>query len=203
MGGGDAAKGHHEEAGMFGAMEAWKRTVFGGWVLDKGLCAGLMRHVFATGDTIGDFGAGGGHYSTWFNETGLVFSRAFDGTPEIESITHGKVAFFNLTEAKEVAEVFDWVFSIEVAEHVPAEFEETLVSNWREHARKGLVVSWSDMTLGIGHVNVQPFERTIDFVQQVTGFHYDPETTQKVRTLTHKDYIQRTLAVFRAAEYMY
>jgi hypothetical protein len=36
--------------------------------------------------TVGDLGAGGGHYSTWLNETGLVRAYAFDGIPEIEEV---------------------------------------------------------------------------------------------------------------------
>lgn len=40
---------------------------------------------------IGDFGAGGGHYSQWLNETGLLEAFAFDGTHQAAELTDGLV----------------------------------------------------------------------------------------------------------------
>jgi hypothetical protein len=189
---------YHHNAGMFDSLEALKRTTFDSWVLDKGLAAGVLREIVSDDFvTVGDFGAGGGHYSRWFNETGLVHAFAFDGTPEIEDITGGRVTYLDLSKTQSLNRTFDWVFSIEVAEHVPQEFEEVLLDNWARHAKQGLIVSWSAQELGIGHVNPQPIDRTIDFIQKSTGMVFDKAATDKLRSACTKNYIANTASVFR------
>merc|ERR1740123_2580754 len=77
---------HQDEQGSFVTYEFLRRKVFGQWAIDRGLLRGLLRHVWQpdySSDnpmSVADFGAGGGHYSVWLNETGLVEAFAFDGT---------------------------------------------------------------------------------------------------------------------------
>ena len=40
---------------------------------------------------MGDFGAGGGQYSAWLNDTGFVESSAYDSTMSVADITGGAV----------------------------------------------------------------------------------------------------------------
>ena len=195
---------HHEVEGMFQSLEALKRTTFGTWVLDKGLARGLLKEVLMTttltsnnAPTIGDFGAGGGHYSSWLNETGLVSSYAYDGTPGITSITGGTVHALNLAVPTDLGRVFDWVLCIEVAEHVPEQFSQVLIENWARHARIGLIISWSDSIVGIGHVNPQPFQIVNTMIERLTGFVIDVQATEKLRAISEKDYISKSVAVYR------
>ena len=44
---------------------------------------------------------------------------------------------------------------LEVAEHIPREFEDRFVANLNATARDGLVLSWSASRVGVGHVNPQ------------------------------------------------
>jgi hypothetical protein len=187
----------HLELGMFDSKEALKRTIFNGWILDKGLCKGLLRHVFEVNDTIGDFGAGGGHYSTWFNETGIVVSYAYDGTPLIEAVTDGKVTFMDLTEHQTMDRSFDWVFSIEVAEHIPKEFELEYLRNLQYHSSKGLIISWANSLVGLGHVNVKSFEEVIEFIESNASMTFDHDLTRLVRGSIHLEYIKKGFGIFR------
>ena len=41
--------------------------------------------------TVGDFGAGGGQYSAWLNDTGFVEALAYDSTMAVGDITGGAV----------------------------------------------------------------------------------------------------------------
>ena len=92
---------HQDEHGSFVTYEFLRRKVFGQWAIDKGLLRGLLRHVFRPHGplAVGDFGAGGGHYSAWLNETGLVSAFAFDGTQQAAELTDGLVQEVNLVEA--------------------------------------------------------------------------------------------------------
>lgn len=66
---------------------------------------------------------------------------------------------------------FDWVLSIEVAEHVPAQSTERMIRTWEKLCRLGLIVSWSEDTKGIGHVNPLPFETVTSLIERVVGGH--------------------------------
>merc|ERR1712157_483135 len=195
---------HQDEHGSFVTYEFLRRKVFRQWAIDKGLLRGLIRHVWKPGFgdskpiAVADFGAGGGHYSTWMNETGLIQAFAFDGTPEADVLTGGVVQEINLVRDMHLWRTFDWVLCLEVGEHIPKQFSSDLLRNLRRHAVHGLVMSWSDDWEGIGHVNCLKREDFVSFVQSETGFVLDDVATQVVKDSCEIDYIARTIAVFRA-----
>merc|ERR1712086_369901 len=82
---------HQDDQGMFVPYESLRRQVFKQWALDKGLLRGLIRHVLQPPYdskekmSLADLGAGGGQYSSWLNETGLIDSFAFDGSKQTTS----------------------------------------------------------------------------------------------------------------------
>eukprot|EP00928_Gymnodinium_smaydae_P040115 TRINITY_DN27262_c0_g2_i1.p1 TRINITY_DN27262_c0_g2~~TRINITY_DN27262_c0_g2_i1.p1 ORF type:complete len:530 (-),score=114.25 TRINITY_DN27262_c0_g2_i1:127-1581(-) len=193
---------HQDDAGAFASFEYLRRQVFGQWALDKGLMRGMLRHVLKPLPdedpvSLGDFGAGGGQYSTWLNDTGLVQAFAFDGTPHATQISGGAVQQLNLIEDVHLWRSFDWVMCLEVAEHVPKEHTAALLRNLRRHAKKGLVMSWSSDWEGIGHVNCLSWEDFISTVERETGLQLDRSATEAVRSGCSIDYIARTIAVFR------
>lgn len=47
----------------------------------------------------------------------------YDGAENIESVTNGFVKFLDLTEEQDI-DKSDWTMSIEVAEHIPKNYEE-------------------------------------------------------------------------------
>lgn len=201
--GGPARVYHQDEHGSFVTYEFLRRRVFGQWAIDKGLLRGLLRYVLKPGTgntepvTVADFGAGGGHYSTWMNETGLLKAFAFDGTHQAAELTGGVVQEINLVEDLQLWRTFDWVLCLEVGEHIPRQYSQGLLRNLKRHAVNGLVMSWSDDWEGIGHVACLPREEFIAFVQNETGFVFDHDATEAVRASCEIDYIARTLAIFR------
>jgi hypothetical protein len=201
---GAGRRSHHQgEAGMFASFEYLRRHTFGQWALDKGMLRALIRHVWkppyddAEPVTVGDFGAGGGRYSTWLNETGLVHAFAFDGTARATEISAGKVLEVNLIERVELWRNFDWVLCLEVAEHVPREYASILLQNLKRHAAQGIVMSWSEDKEGIGHVNCLSQEDFVATVERETGYRIDWAATNSIRKSCEIDYIGRTVAVFR------
>lgn len=197
---------HQDEQGSFVTYEFLRRKVFGQWAIDKGLLRGLIRHVWkpplgsSAPVSVADFGAGGGHYSTWLNETGLVQAYAFDGTRHANELTGGVVQEINLVEDMRLWRNFSWVMCLEVGEHIPEQYSSGLLRNLRSHAVDGLVMSWSDDWEGIGHVNCLSREEFVAKVEGETGMVLDRAATEAVKASCEIDYIARTIAVFRAQQ---
>ena len=73
---------------------------------------------------MGSFGDGPGEYKRLLDETGLLASyTAYDGSPYAAENSEGRVFHLDLTIAAFGLPSFDWVISLEVAEHIPALFE--------------------------------------------------------------------------------
>eukprot|EP00397_Hematodinium_sp_SG-2012_P028780 GEMP01030338.1.p1 GENE.GEMP01030338.1~~GEMP01030338.1.p1 ORF type:complete len:330 (+),score=70.05 GEMP01030338.1:515-1504(+) len=189
---------HQDEEGHFVYFEALRREVFQQWAVDKGLLRGFLKLVDLDGSvTLGDFGAGGGHYSKWLNDTGLVKAFAFDGTPDIDRIAPG-VEFLNLNEPNMTLwRTFDWVLCLEVAEHIPAKHTTTMLQNVARHAQVGIIISWSEDMEGIGHVNCMKEADWHNVVEKTIPFRVDKEATVLVRSLCTIEYIGRSATVFR------
>lgn len=106
---------------------------------------------------------------------------AFDGSPFIENITDGQVAHLDLSVPQYGLKAYDWVFSLEVAEHIEAEFEEIFVSNLVRHAKIGLVLSWAiPGQPGFQHVNGRHFTYVARTLAHLC-FKHDWQLTDKIQ----------------------
>ena len=111
-------------------------------------------HLNTTSFDVMELGAGMGCYTQYMASRGVPI-RAYDGSPTVAQKTDGLVQTADLSRRQSLGPRADWVFCIEVAEHIPPQFEEALLSNVHEHNRKGVVLSWSSLKPphGNGHVN--------------------------------------------------
>ena len=53
------------------------------------------------------------------------------------------MSYLDLTLPQYGLPLYDWVISLEVAEHIPAESEAIYLDNIVRHAREGVVLSWA------------------------------------------------------------
>jgi len=67
-------------------------------------------------------------------------ATGFDGNPETESLTEGRCGVANLAFPKQRG-AWEWVMSLEVAEHIPPQYEDSFVENIVSAARNGVVLS--------------------------------------------------------------
>lgn len=186
----------HEADGRYSTMEALRRDSFDEWQLDKGLLRGMLRHLLPIDATVGDFGAGSGHYSKWLNETGLVAASAFDGSPDVEIITRGAVLHADLGRPLQLSRRFDWGLCLDVAEHVPANLAPVFLQNLDLHVGQGLVISWARPGLqGIGSANPQTEEQAVALLQQHTGLVVDEDLTRKLRESASLSHLAASLLV--------
>eukprot|EP00746_Dinoflagellata_sp_MGD_P051997 gnl/MRDRNA2_/MRDRNA2_23082_c0_seq2.p1 gnl/MRDRNA2_/MRDRNA2_23082_c0~~gnl/MRDRNA2_/MRDRNA2_23082_c0_seq2.p1 ORF type:complete len:407 (+),score=74.90 gnl/MRDRNA2_/MRDRNA2_23082_c0_seq2:92-1312(+) len=189
----------HEEHGMFMNSTVFYRKLFPEKaIVDKGILRFLLQ-IFPHGASVADFGSLDGQYAAWLNETGWVTAFAFDGVSGIDDITEGKVSYIDLSQEFRIhwQDAFDWVMSIEVAEHIPPQMESTFLSNVNRHARSGLVLSWAPPWVeGEGHVNCQPLDESRQRVESM-GFRQDEEATIALRKASQISWISESIAIYR------
>uniref|UniRef100_A0A2C9KNZ4 Methyltransferase type 11 domain-containing protein n=1 Tax=Biomphalaria glabrata TaxID=6526 RepID=A0A2C9KNZ4_BIOGL len=149
-------------------------------ITDPRFATALSR--FLTQKTVGSFGDGPGTYKELLHRLGHVKSySSFDGAPFCDTVTGGLVSFLDLTAPQYGLPIFDWVVSIEVAEHIPAKFEEIYLDNLARHAREGIILSWAvPGQKGLSHVNNKPLADVIKEMSK-RGFHIDVQAGEPLR----------------------
>ena len=191
--------------GSFTQTEALRRETFQLWIRDEGLLKGMIQlWTYLRNDScveaIADFGAGGGHYASFLNSTGLFSVWAFDGTRGIDQITQGRVSYLDLTEShsnlRNDGSLFEWIYSIEVAEHIPRDALGVYLSNVRSNVRTGLIISWATTSLGIGHVSHMPLSESRKLIESTTGMKFSENLSNALREWSTIDYIKSTVSVY-------
>lgn len=183
---------HSNAAALPTSTGAWSASSNYTYLLDAGLVKELAL-LFAQ-RTVAEFGAGKGCYTSMLRRFG-IHVEGYDGLPD----TVGRSDFMHVADLTEHLKLptADWVLMLEVAEHVPAPFEEALLSNVDRHSREGAVLSWSNDRAGNGHAN----PRNGGYVQAVMrrrGFKLDMATTKTLRqSVATWHWLRHNLQVFR------
>ena len=100
---------------------------------DKLLSNALSQYF--KGKRVVSFGDGQGNYKRDMDmKNEVIRYDAFDGAPYVEEVTDGLVHYLDVSVPVYHLERYDWVLSLEVAEHIPKEFEATFVDNVKRHA---------------------------------------------------------------------
>ncbi|XP_055875544.1 uncharacterized protein LOC106051190 isoform X3 [Biomphalaria glabrata] len=154
-------------------------------ITDPEFATALSR--FLTQKTVGSFGDGPGTYKKLLDRLGQVKSySSFDGAPFCETVTGG---LYGLP-------IFDWIVSIEVAEHIPAKFEEIYLDNLARHAREGIILSWAVPGQGgLSHVNNKAISDVIKEMSK-RGFHIDIQAGEPLRKASSLVWLQKNVHVY-------
>ncbi|CAJ1339184.1 unnamed protein product [Effrenium voratum] len=184
--------------GVYSSFEYLRRQSFNGWPLDKGLMRGFLRHCLRPGYgsapkvSVGDFGAGGGQYSAWLNDTGLVQAAAFDATLAVADITGGAVQEVNLAADIDLKRSFDWVLCTDLVAF-GAEQAVPVLRTIKRHVRAGggLLFSW-------GPAETASSEDARRLVENETGFRFDELLTDKVRSGCDTSHFKASVMAFKA-----
>lgn len=122
---------------------------------------------------------------------------AYDGVPFCETTSEGRVKFLDLTLPQYGLPLYDWIVSLEVAEHIPKQFESIYIDNIVRHAREGVVLSWARPGQGgYSHVNNRPFEYIKDLMEK-QGFSHDDVESQKLKDAATFWWFKTNTNVFR------
>ncbi|XP_037781251.1 uncharacterized protein LOC119577769 [Penaeus monodon] len=123
--------------------------------------------------------------------------NGWDGAANIGVLSKGLIAPLDLAAPVDLQRRFDWVMSLEVGEHIPAEAEEVFLDNLVKHACKGVVLSWAvPGQAGYNHVNT----RSNDHVKSKMadrGLVADDEAEKRIREAVEIGWFKNTFMVFR------
>lgn len=145
------------------------------------LCVWIMNYFGNKEKQVYDFGCGVGQYMKRFQDSGFTKLTGFEGhPPEIREFSN--IVKQDLTLPFDVAEKGNVVF-LEVAEHVPARFEDVMLTNVANACDDKLVMSWAIRDQGgHGHVNCLNNDEAIERMV-AKGFTYLPEETASARAV--------------------
>ena len=114
-----------------------------------------------------ELGAGTGCYTHYLYQS-KVFDRivAYEGAANVENF----VLQADLAQLQDYGGAsFDWVVSLEVAEHIPPEYKATFVANILAPSPQGIILSWAiPNQVGTGHVNCRS-KSNVDGLPEVTN----------------------------------
>lgn len=176
----------------------WENPTKEGHAHDSRLAGAILKILKARKiDTLVDFGCGIGEYARFFRRHGLVV-EAYDGNPYTEQLTGGIGQVKDLSQRFNLLKQFGCVMSLEVGEHIPAEFEQAFLDNLIKHSLDGglIILSWAIPGQdGDGHVNCQ----TNDYIMQQMqhrGFYLENTLTNQLRKAASLRWFKNSLMVF-------
>ena len=104
--------------------------------------------------------------------------------------------FLDLTLPQYWLPRYDWVLSLEVLEHIPAESEKEALDNIDRAAGRGVVLSWAvPGQLGFQHINNRPPTYVRELMSQ-RGFKMDLNASNVLREKAANANLKRNLMVF-------
>lgn len=142
--------------------------------------------------TVIDFGCGQGKYVACFNNNNIP-TRGYDGNPNTPN-WNPDCQVLDLSEIVSL-DPADWVLTLEVGEHIPAEFEANFIDNLKRHNKKGIVLSWAvEGQAGRGHFNC----RNNDYIKaKFPEYQNDLALEHKLREVATLPWFKNTIMVFR------
>ena len=175
----------------------WETTDQTGHIHDRSISAALCNYLAdKQAKTVVDFGCGMGDYAKAFKSDGYKV-EAYDGNPNTKTLSGGIGEVLDLSKAFYLGKKFDVVISLEVGEHIPAEFEDQFIDNITNHAKKHLVISWAiEGQGGSGHVNCKNNNYIIAQIEN-RGFKHNAKDSQTIRNAaTNASWFSYTIMVF-------
>ncbi|CAC5387751.1 unnamed protein product [Mytilus coruscus] len=157
---------------------------------------------FLKSKTVGSFGDGPGAYKREIMKLQQVqLYDAYDGAPYSEENSNGSVKFLDLTIPQYGIPLYDWIISLEVAEHIPKQFETIYLDNIFRHAKEGIILSWAVPNQdGLKHVNNKPLKYVIH-VMEKNGFVINEDLSKKLKESTSIPWLKRNINVYHRTNY--
>ena len=142
-----------------------------------------------------EFGSGTGKYLQYFLKK-QINARGYDGVDDIYKRSGGLVNHIELTVKNKLGEA-DYIVCLEVAEHIPKDFEQIFLENLVSHAKKAIVLSWAPPEQsGVGHVNTKKKEDVVQLMQ-VHGYKLDENSSKIIRDAATLPWFKKNLLLFR------
>ena len=162
--------------------------------IDGGILNALPQ-IFDEESSVVDFGCGNADYIKKLIENGFK-CEAYDGNLNTPQMTGGIGKVLDLSKEFDLNKKFDYVISLEVAEHIPKEYEEIYVNNLIRHTDSYLIISWAVKGQGgDGHVNEQDEEYVLNLYKE-KGMVHQKEISEALRSISTLGWFKETIFVF-------
>jgi len=164
---------------------------------DQSIANAILDRVI-TGDVL-ELGAGLGCYTHYFQDSKKITSiTGYEGAANVEEMSEGFIHQADLTKKQDFGGMqYDWVLCMEVAEHIPPQFQYMFLLNVLSPATKGVVLTWGiPGQSGRGHVNLRTNDYVIDLMRGI-GFDYDAGDSQYLRDEALSSWFKNSAMVFR------
>jgi hypothetical protein len=160
---------------------SWQNSTLEGHGFDKILSNSIVKICKQKKiKSLYDFGCGHGNYTKTLIENGFV-CEGYDGNQYTEMLTDGLCKVLDLSVPFYKTKK-DFVLCLEVGEHIPKIYEETLINNIHNHNTNGIIISWALVGQGgDGHINCQDNEyiKNILFLK-ITLIHFRIQNNHSV-----------------------
>ncbi len=158
--------------------------------------AGFAAEFFDRRFPVADLGCGQGRYCRFLADRGFQVT-GYEGSPRIASVAKfDRITTLNLAYPADIGRA--QVLCLEVGEHIPETYAQTLFNNIGQTAKHRAIISWAiPGQPGNGHVNCQPNSYVISQLEK-RGLRFLPKETQAARLLPLDTvaYYRNTLMVF-------
>ena len=163
--------------------------------LSDGLIKFFKKEFLNTNGSILDMGCGKGDYVKAFRRNNIN-ADGLDGNPHTKSWLPDAI-IHDLSTEKTFDKKYDWVLTLEVAEHLPKKFEKFFISNIDNNNKKGVILSWAIKGQGgWGHFNEQNNDYVIELFENL-GYTYDEESSSELRKNCELSWFENTIMVFK------
>jgi hypothetical protein len=165
-------------------------------------CDTLLTGIIGTmynPERVADLGCGDGRYCAIFKAFGWPVVHGYEGTLNISKLgVYDDIMFLNLTKKRVIGIDYDLVICLEVGEHIPPKYEQTVLDNIAEFTSRYLVLSWAvpGQYSASGHVNCQPNDYII---QQMANrnIKFSDKTTYKLREHSEFKWFKKGVMAFK------
>lgn len=194
------SKNAHKVSSTGGWCASTSKENSGQHKTDRQFAAALA--TFFKGKYVASFGDGPGRYKQLLLDSGLPIGYdAYDGAPFTEETSEGRVQYLDLTLPQYGLPLYDWILSLEVAEHIPKEYESIYIDNIVRHAKEGIIISWAKPGQdGYSHVNNRPFSYVKTLFENL-GFKHDGNSSTKLQKVAKLEWLQWNTNVFRREKF--
>lgn len=145
--------------------------------------------------TVLDLGCGPGMYADNFTYNKLECDCC-DGNPHTPELTQNRCTVVDLSQPVDFEKTYDCVLSLEVGEHIPAEYESIFIDNIIKHSTNLIILSWATIGQGgHGHFNEHPNEYVEDIFAKY-DFKRNKDLENRLRDVAQWWWFKNTTMVF-------
>jgi hypothetical protein len=107
------------------------------------------------------------------------------------------VKFLDLSVPIYHLNTYDWIISLEVAEHIPKQYEHVFVDNIVRHAGEGIILSWAKIGQGgHSHLNEKNFLDVKKLLEEKSFFH-DANESIKFQNIATLSWLKDNMHIYK------